>query len=271
MGNAHIHQTIHFIVFPKQCKIMKKGEYNSQEMESGILHHPVTAVIFDMDNTLFDLVSAKLQACREVTGYIGRGSAEDLFSYFLRRQGGFEDPANIRDFLADHGCFDPATYERCCRIYRAEKIANLVTYPGVPRTLSLLEEHGYPMALVTDAGSQDAMARLNHTGLAGFFDPVVTFELTGSYKPSTLPFLYALEKMAKGSAETILVGDSPRRDIAPGKILGMKTVYARYGDHFPKAGTTGGADHAIDDIRDLAAIIGLPGRSAGHSLVQGQG
>lgn len=251
--------------------MMKKGEYNSQEMESGILHHHVSAVIFDMDNTLFDLVSAKMQACREVTGYIGRGSAEDLFSYFLRRQGGFEDPANIRDFLVAHGCFDPATYERCCRIYRAEKIVNLVTYPGVAGTLSLLEDHGYSMALVTDAGYQDAMARLNHTGLTGFFDPVVTFELTGSYKPSTLPFLYALEKMAKGSAETILVGDSPRRDIAPGKILGMKTVYARYGDHFSKAGTTSGADHAIDDIRDLAAIIGIPGRSAEHSLVPGEG
>ena len=50
----------------------------------------IRAVLFDMDNTLFDFVAAKLGACREILFYIARENeniAEDpseLFGYFLR-------------------------------------------------------------------------------------------------------------------------------------------------------------------------------------------
>jgi len=46
-------------------------------------------------------------------------------------------------------------------------------------------------------------------------------------------------------------------------LLNMKTVYARHGYGFSRSGTNGGADRAIDDIRQLAAIIGLLGRNQG--------
>jgi len=53
----------------------------------------IRAVIFDMDNTLFDLVGAKYVACRAIAREAGCGTAEQLFSYFLT--GGrevFEEP-----------------------------------------------------------------------------------------------------------------------------------------------------------------------------------
>jgi putative hydrolase of the HAD superfamily len=59
--------------------------------------------------------------------------------------------------------------------------------------------------------------------------------------------------------ETLLVGDSPRRDIAPGVVLGMRTVYARYGDRFSRPTLDGGADHAIDSFPELLGIMGLDG------------
>jgi putative hydrolase of the HAD superfamily len=219
--------------------------------------------IFDMDNTLFDLVGAKMRACGRVAAHCGAGSAEDLFSYFLRRKGGFEDPVNIREYLVHHGCFSEEMYRVCTDIYREEKLRDLAPYPGVVATLKLLADNGFRMALVTDAHLPDTRARLERTGLSGFFDPLVTFEVTGSHKPSTLPFLSALMQMDATSRETLLVGDSPVRDIAPGMVLGMTTVYARYGDRFPRTGSDGGAHYAIDDFRDLAGIVGLPGCRTG--------
>jgi putative hydrolase of the HAD superfamily len=39
-----------------------------------------------------------------------------------------------------------------------------------------------------------------------------------------------LKKLGTSPSETLLVGDSIRRDIAPAKQLGMITAYAAYGD-----------------------------------------
>jgi putative hydrolase of the HAD superfamily len=220
-------------------------------------------IIFDMDNTLFDLYTAKMRACGAVVSILRTGRAEDLFSYFLRNVGGFEDPASIRDFMVDHVCYDPDLFSTCTMIYSSEKLKHITPYKGVPETLEILEDAGFRMAVVTDARRPEAVLRLRHTGLDRFFDPVVTTELTGSYKPSTLPFLYALMKLRARAAETTLVGDSPRRDIAPGNIIGMRTVYARYGDRFSAKKGNGGADYAVDDFRDLPGIIGITGCARG--------
>jgi len=242
---------------------------DSEKTQRVVLQKPVRNVIFDMDNTLFDLVGAKMRACGRVASHCGAGSAEDLFSYFLRRQGGFEDPVNIRDYLVDHGCFSSEAYRECTGIYREEKLRDLTPYPGVVDTLRLLSDYGFRMALVTDARLPETRARLERTGLSGFFDPLVTFEVTGSHKPSTLPFLSALMQMDATARETLLVGDSPVRDIAPGMVLGMTTVYARYGDRFPRTGSDGGAHYAIDNFWDLAGIVGLPGCRTGLDRFMG--
>jgi putative hydrolase of the HAD superfamily len=65
--------------------------------------------------------------------------------------------------------------------------------------------------------------------------------------------------------EALMVGDWPERDVAGAKSLGMKTVFARYGDTF---GTQeSGADFEIDDVLELVAIADqLNGATAGASV-----
>ncbi len=215
----------------------------------------VRAVILDMDNTLFDLVGAKYAACRAIAGEAGCGTAQQLFSYFLRNGHGFEDPSNIRDFLLDSGVSDADLALRCIRIYHEVKLACIEPYPEVRETLASLRERGLPLALVTDALRADAAARLGKTGLAGFFDHIVTHEATWQKKPSPLPFQYALGLLGIPPAEVIAVGDSPRRDIAPCRQLGMVTLYARYGDRFGRQDQTGGADFAIDSPAGILAVL----------------
>jgi len=243
---------------------MQTGEYDPLIPASRILHTPLSTLLFDMDNTLFDLVFAKTRACRAVTGRMGVGNAEELFSYFLRKQGGFEDPENIRDYMADYSCYEEDLYLECVSIFHEVQTLNLTPYPGVEKTLALLKSSGFFMGIVTDAHLPNAMIRLEKTGLSRFFDPVITHEMTGAHKPSTLPFLCALVRMNARARETLLVGDSPRRDIAPGVILGMSTVYARYGDRFSRSTRDGGADHVIDSFPELLGILGCnDGREKG--------
>jgi len=87
----------------------------------GTWHQQVEAVICDMDNTLFDLVGAKREACRCVVDYLGTGDPEALYLRFLNGTHGFEDHRNIRDYLEALGAYQPGTFEVCCRIYEDVK------------------------------------------------------------------------------------------------------------------------------------------------------
>ena len=50
-----------------------------------------------------------------------------------------------------------------------------------------------------------------------------------------------------------MVGDWPERDMVGASRLGMKTVFARYGD--TKGVVESGADFEIDDIQQLLEIV----------------
>jgi len=226
---------------------------------------PVRALLIDMDNTLFDLVGAKRAACRAIIRETGVGDADLLFSYFLRQTRGFEDPGNILDFLVDEGIYSDKLFNICSTIYKDVKLSHIEPYPGVQKTLEYLVGRGYYLALVTDAHRNDAIPRLEKAGLRNYFHQVVTYDMTWQKKPDPVPFLYALQMINTTPGDAMFVGDSPRRDIAPGRKLGMTTVYARYGDRFSSSGTDGGADFTIDEFAQLVLLIsGLGGPKRGR-------
>jgi putative hydrolase of the HAD superfamily len=74
-------------------------------------------------------------------------------------------------------------------------------------------------------------------------------------KPAHDPFLLALEMMKTSPSDAVLIGDSPRRDIEPGRSLGLWTVYARYGDRFSLDRTNVPADFIIDTLTELPEIL----------------
>ncbi len=194
---------------------------------------PVSAVIFDMDNTLFDFVEAQLTACQAVIGHVGFScDAKYLFSYFRRQVHGFEHHDNIRDFLLDHGAFTVRLFAECCAVYETVKVAAVLPYPGIEPVLTSLHDNNIPLAVVTDAQNGNAARRLEMAGLSFFFPILVSPDLSGAAKPDPASFLLALERLGTGAGETVLVGDSIRRDIEPAQKQGMVTVYARYGDRY---------------------------------------
>lgn len=222
---------------------------------------PVKALLFDMDNTLFDLVAAKLEACRVITKEIGAGSPEVLFSYFLRRIRGFEDPENIRDFMVDTATYSDDVYAWSVAAYRDVKLSHIEPYPGVVDTLSELKRMEYPLVLVTDAHHRDALPRLRKTGLREQFTHIITHDMTWEKKPSHIPFLYALREVGippREAENAMFIGDSPRRDIAPARQIGMYTAYARYGDRFSSTRSDGGAHVVLDDFRRLPRVLENP-------------
>ena len=208
-----------------------------------------------MDNTLFDLVGAQMAACEAVTRSLGVRDENLLFPYFLRPVHGFESHENILDFMQDRGIPVSEFYDNARRMYEQEKIRAITPYPGVVDTLSLIRDRGFPMAIITDAHSRDAVRRLEKAGLLPFFCCMVTYDLVGVKKPAHEPFIVALDLLKSTADDVLLVGDSPRRDIEPGKTLGIRTVYARYGDRFSDDRSPVQADYVIDTIAELPEIL----------------
>ena len=208
-----------------------------------------------MDNTLFDLFEAQVAACQAVVELVGNDEGNELFSYFLSPAHGYESHENIRQYMNERGIFVDDLFKKACRVYETEKLQNIVPYEGVADTLQLLRSQGYNMGIVTDAHSRDATLRLEKTGLFEFFCCLVSYDMVKVKKPDPEPFRLALEMLNAIPVETMLVGDSPRRDIEPCRHLGIRTVYARYGDRFSRDRVTVAADYCIDTMRDLPEIL----------------
>lgn len=216
---------------------------------------PVSTVLFDMDNTLFDLVAAQVASCHEVARFFGRDDGDDLFSYFLQPVHGFESYGNIRQYMEERQIPADGTFEAACRIYEAEKLRNIVPYHGVEETLCSLCDRDIPMCIVTDAHSRDATLRLQKIGLLPYFTAMVSFDMVGEKKPGHGPFTTALDMMKADPGDVLFVGDSIRRDIVPCSELGIRTVYARYGDRFSSGRPGHGADFVIDAMDELPVIL----------------
>ena len=81
----------------------------------------------------------------------------------------------------------------------------------------------------------------------------MTFDDTGERKPKPGPFKKALELLGVAPAEALMVGDWAERDMIGASNIGMKTVFARYGDTFGTVETH--ADYEVNDIKDLLQIL----------------
>jgi len=225
------------------------------------------AVLFDMDNTLFDFVAVKLIACSEILFYLGEGDRNlrtdpaELFRYFLRGTYGFEDYENIKDYMQERKLFTEQAYRQCCEIYDREKLQNLELYPGVRDTLGELKKLGLRLAIITDADKHHAHARLTRVGLLDSFEFLVSADMTGTKKPDPAHFLFALDALGLEPEESLVVGDSIKRDMAPARRLGLKTAYASYGDWRPAEETEQCFDFQLNTFQDLLGYIGTLDRT----------
>ena len=93
-------------------------------------------------------------------------------------------------------------------------------------------------------------------GKVEYFDAIITMDMSGKAKPSPEPFLLCMSKLGVTASETMLVGDSIRRDIEPAKALGMFAVHAVYGDRNFHEGERDGADYVIYGIREVIGVMG---------------
>jgi len=220
----------------------------------------IKAIIFDLDNTLLDFVKMKqfsvkaaITAMKEAGLEVDEKKAyEDIFDLYMER--GWENQQVFDDYLNQTvGEVSNKILAAGIVSYRRAREATLLVYPHVNKTLIQLIKMGINLAVVSDAPSREAWMRLYYLNLHHVFDPVLTFDDTGVRKPSPKPFQMALDYLKIEPNEAIMIGDWPERDVVGAKKIGMKTIFARYGDTFGTVDS--GADWDVDDVYEVVNII----------------
>ena len=220
----------------------------------------IKLVIFDIDNTLLDFMKMKRFAVESaVDSMIDVGlkvekkkMIEEIYKQYWKE--GIEDQQVFDKVLKNIlGQIDYKILAAGILGYRRGKEGAMVLYPHVKHTLITLAKMGLEMAAISDAPKLPVWMRIVALELHHYFSYVVTPDDTGVKKPSQKPFLTVLEHFNIKNNEAIMIGDWVERDIEGAKQVGIKTVFARYGNESKVEDS--GADYEIDDIIELIDII----------------
>jgi len=119
-----------------------------------------------------------------------------------------------------------------------------ILFPDTIEVLQYLQEKGYNLHLITNGFEKTQHAKLKSSGLAPFFEVVVTSEGSDSLKPQREIFDYALNKTGATTTESLMIGDTLDVDVAGALNVGMDAVHVNY-------------SHIVQDIAPTYTIYHL--------------
>ncbi|MFH2070685.1 MAG: HAD-IA family hydrolase [Elusimicrobiota bacterium] len=220
----------------------------------------IKAVLFDIDNTLVDFMRMKHTAIDLSVDYMINaglpGPKEEIVKeiFAIYRQTHIESQNALEEVIKRRmGSPDYKILASGIIGYQRGRDMATYPYPKVEPTIKELLRLGLQIGAVSDAPAEQCYNRLARMHLISWMDIVVTYDDTKEYKPSSKPFLLALQKLQLQPSEVLYVGDWPEKDIIGAKRVGLVTVFARWGEH-PDAKDTG-ADFDLLNIDDVVEVV----------------
>lgn len=194
------------------------------------------AVIFDIDGTIYSYVENDKIAVEKLCEYAEKilNVEETEFRKVYKEARRIVKEERLTDGGARHSrvLFFQTALELLgknpfCHIlemydvYWNNFLANMKPFDGAVEFIEKLHRAGIKIALCTDMTAHIQYRKIQRLGLNKFVDFMVTSEETGLEKPARIMFELALKKLNVTAAETAYFGDSPERDMAGAKKVGM--------------------------------------------------
>ena len=197
------------------------------------------AILFDLDDTLFDHRRASTLALRAMH----EAYAPELpFEPFAAKHAEVLEVFHAR-FLAGEFTLDEARVARmqtlfaafsveidhrtaleAAQLYREGHQANRHLVPGAIELLDVLRQH-CRLGVVTNNSTAEQIEKLRVLNIAGYFDTVVISENVGVTKPDPKIFAIALQRIGARPDETVFVGDNWTNDIVGAINAGLAAVW----------------------------------------------
>lgn len=216
----------------------------------------VKAIMFDLDGTLIHTAPEIATAANlmladlgrpilpysQVQSYIGEGAVV-LIKRCLTQQKNVEP---------DSALFAQA--EALFFAHYAQNVGKSKPFFGVIEGLKVTKNKGYKLACVTNKPAQFTVPLLQKSGLADYFEIVVSGDTLTNKKPHPIQLLHICAKLDVNTNEAMLVGDS-NTDILAARAAGCYIVTVPYGYNQGLIIDAMQVDARIDDLTQLSNLL----------------
>ncbi|MEE3419829.1 MAG: HAD family phosphatase [Lachnospiraceae bacterium] len=176
-----------------------------------------TGMIFDMDGILFDTERLYQETWHEIADEMGVTLPED----WVKKISGTTGELMLRTLEKYYHVSDGAVVRIACRQRMHDKLEKDVPVKkGVPEILARMKEEGKKIAIASSSNPEQIRSNLRISGLAGFFDGIVSGEEVEHGKPEPDIFLLAGKKLGCPSSDCVVFEDSMNGVLA-GHAAGM--------------------------------------------------
>ncbi|MSQ18200.1 MAG: phosphoglycolate phosphatase [Betaproteobacteria bacterium] len=218
---------------------------------------PLEAALIDLDGTLLDTAGDLAAAINRMLAELGRPSHDvALIAQYI----GKGIPVLVHRSLTTtmHGEAELELFARALplmeRFYAEESGRSAVAYPGVLDGLEAMRSAGVRLACVTNKAGRFTGELLAQTGLAQYFDVVVSGDSLARKKPDPLPFTHACERLGIAPDRAVVIGDSVN-DFAAGFGAGCKVFAVNYGYNEGRAVADSSPDAIVSSLTEAATLI----------------
>jgi putative hydrolase of the HAD superfamily len=232
----------------------------------------LTAVLFDLDDTLFDhwaCTRAALAELRERCPTLGRVPAaaveaehrrllEELHLQVLAGRMTVDDARveRFRRLLAFAGeTAGGADAAAAAAAYRSAYLAHWQPVEGARDLLAAL--HGrLATGVVTNNVASEQRSKIAACGFGPLLDAVIISEEAGVTKPDPRIFRMALDQLGCPAVETVMIGDAWDTDIAGARAASIHPIwFNRFGAPSPDSSVT-----ELSSLRPAAAVLSVLSR-----------
>lgn len=201
----------------------------------------VRAVLFDLDDTLFDHLACSRSALQAVQASHD-GLAAMPFEALERAHSGFLEQLHT-EVMVGRLPIDDARRERFRRLFGAagvepdEPLVNVAAcayrdaYMGARRAvegaaaLLALVKARAKVGIVSNNLLEEQREKLRHCALDPFVDALVVSEEIGVSKPDPEIFRVALERLGCAAQDAVMVGDSWAADVVGARAAGIRPIW----------------------------------------------
>jgi 2-haloalkanoic acid dehalogenase type II len=126
-------------------------------------------------------------------------------------------------------------------------------FPETLKILQKIKEINIHLGIISDIDKDFQEFQFNVFGIKEMFDSITTSEEVQIYKPEAKIFQVALNKAGCQGEESIIIGDSYKKDIVGGKNMGMTTIWINKSSE--KDTDKNKADFIITHLKEIFPIL----------------
>jgi len=199
------------------------------------------AVVFDLDDTLFDHTTSATNAVRGWVTELGVAPTDELIAqWFEIERRCFDDwlagtlthqgqrRARLGEFLPLLGQPVPSSedaQDKAFELFLAWYRRNWAAFDDARPALEVARSNGWRIGVLTNGSTPQQNAKLEQIGLAELVDVVCTSQSLGYGKPAVQAYQLTCEALGVEPAETLMIGDNLDLDVLGARAAGLAAAH----------------------------------------------